>query len=429
MISEQEINIPAEPIDRDIFSHIERNLQPHLTNDAWPVRFVVTESDGQTFRCEVGTMSRSGLNRDRSLGSIFTFNPRSGKRDGEFISVFLVPTGIGAGIGGHSGDATPTAQLLATSSDVLITHPNVLNAADINEMSPNTLYVEGSVITQLLMGTVGLVPVRANRILAVIGTHEERVFVESAINMCNAARASAGINVSRALLLKEPLNMISEYSAAGRAVGTIEGFSALCSAIDQNLGEFDAIGISSKVTVSKDLHDRYFHDLSVVNPYGGVEAMLTHAISSIYGVPSAHAPMYEDWETWDQSAGIMDPRLAAEGVSVPFFFSVLKGLKRSPRIVPIEQNGHPYTDGLTAADIDCLVVPEACLGLPVMAAIVQDIPIILVRDSANLADNRIEALVKAGGRIHIAENYLEAAGIICALRGGIHLDQTPVPLV
>ena len=41
-------------------------------------------------------------------------------------------------------------------ADTLITHPNVVNGADINEMSENTLYVEGSVITRLLMGTAGL---------------------------------------------------------------------------------------------------------------------------------------------------------------------------------------------------------------------------------------------------------------------------------
>jgi len=41
------------------------------------------------------------------------------------------------------------------------THPNVVNGADINEMSDNTLYVEASVITRLMMEPrAGLTPVQ-----------------------------------------------------------------------------------------------------------------------------------------------------------------------------------------------------------------------------------------------------------------------------
>ena len=87
----------------------------------------------------------------------------------------LVPTGIGAVVGGHAGDAAPAARLLAACADLLITHPNVVNAADINEMTENTLYVEGSVITRLMMGTAGLAPRRSNRILTIIDDHEAAI--------------------------------------------------------------------------------------------------------------------------------------------------------------------------------------------------------------------------------------------------------------
>ena len=85
--------------------------------------------------------------------------------------MLVVPTGIDADIGGHAGDAGPAARLLAAASDRLITHPNVVNGADINEMPENTLYVEGSVLTRLMMGTAGLAPVRANRVLPLIQEH------------------------------------------------------------------------------------------------------------------------------------------------------------------------------------------------------------------------------------------------------------------
>ena len=112
------------------------------------------------------------------------------ERVAKFNVVFLIPTGIGAEIGGHAGDATPAARLIAETCDTLILHPNVVNASDINEMPTNSLYVEGSVITRLLMGTVGLAPVRSNRVLVILDGRGETIFVNAAINAVSAARAS-----------------------------------------------------------------------------------------------------------------------------------------------------------------------------------------------------------------------------------------------
>ena len=100
--------------------------------------------------------------------SIFRFQDRLIEDHSTFNVVMIVPTGIGAELGGHAGDATPAATLLASVCDTLITHPNVLNASDIVQVPANALYVEGSVIAQLMMGTVGLRRVRNNRLLVLI---------------------------------------------------------------------------------------------------------------------------------------------------------------------------------------------------------------------------------------------------------------------
>ena len=68
--------------------------------------------------------------------------------------VHIIPTGVGAEIGGHAGDGNPSAKLLASICDNLITHPNVVNASDINEMTENTLYVEGSMLVRFLEGEI-----------------------------------------------------------------------------------------------------------------------------------------------------------------------------------------------------------------------------------------------------------------------------------
>lgn len=42
-----------------------------------------------------------------------------------YCTVLIVPTGIGAAVGGCAGDALPVARAFAEGADCLITHPNV----------------------------------------------------------------------------------------------------------------------------------------------------------------------------------------------------------------------------------------------------------------------------------------------------------------
>ena len=57
---------------------------------------------------------------------------------------------------------------------------------------------------------------------------------------------------------------------------------------------------------------------------------MTHAVSSVMEVPTAHAPMMESDDIAAVDPGIVDARMAAEVISITFFQSVLKGLQRSP---------------------------------------------------------------------------------------------------
>ena len=43
-----------------------------------------------------------------------------------YTSVLIVPTGVGAAVGGFAGDALPVARTLAAVSDRVISHPNVI---------------------------------------------------------------------------------------------------------------------------------------------------------------------------------------------------------------------------------------------------------------------------------------------------------------
>jgi len=198
--------------------------------------------------------------------------------------------------------------------------------------------------------------------------------------------------------------------------------------LDEHRAEYDAVAISSVIDVPHDYHREYFDKRGqMVNPWGGVEAMLTHALSLRYDVPSAHAPMFESDEIANMDPGVVDPRMAAEAVSMTFLQCILKGLMRSPRIVTaLDAMRHPAA--ITAANISCLVIPDGCLGLPTLAALEQGIPVIAVRENANRMQNDLTALPWTAGQLHMVENYWEAAGVIAAMRAGIVPESVRRPL-
>ena len=401
-----------------LVAHLERTCVESLADDV-PVRFVVSSSSLRSYQCELAVVKRNVLRGRIPIASIFEFRQRVTQRPEKFNVVLIVPTGIGAEIGGHAGDAGPVARMLGEVSDTLVLHPNVVNASDLNEMPSNALYVEGSVLTRLLMGTVGLERIRSNRVLVVIDDHNDEIFVNAAVNAVNSARAAYGLSCPEVVCLDPPIRLKTEYSPSGRAAGQVERIEGLCDLLDKHNGSYDAVAISSVIDVPDLYHQEYFDAAgTMVNPWGGVEAMLTHTLSSMYNVPTAHSPMFESREIANMDPGIVDPRMAAEAVSTTFLQCTLKGLLRSPRIVT-DENAMNKSGIFTAADVSCLVLPDACLGLPTIAALEQNIPVIAVSENSNLMRNDLSALPWRTGQFHRVCNYWEAAGVIAAMRAGI----------
>jgi hypothetical protein len=427
LLTEQEIDIPAKKRNESLLGYFEEEVKEYLPADGVPVRFAVTQSNSRKYHCELGILT--GLGKACVSGpTIFEFERREVENTDKFNAVMLVPTGIGSEIGGHAGDAGPAARLLAGACDTLITHPNVVNASDINELPENGLYVEGSVISNLLMGTVGLEKVRANRVMLVIDKHKEKLISERTINAVSAARASLGLECPLVVEVEPPIRMMARYSTSGCAVGRVEGLEGVCEVMRRHKSEYDAVALASVIDVPMAYHTEYFEKQGeMVNPWGGVEAMFTHAITLLFGVPAAHSPMFESIEIANLNVGVVDPRMAAEAVSMCFLHCVLKGLHRSPRIVT-DKMVFTHPGVLTAADVSCVVMPDGCVGLPSLAALEQGIPVIAVRENKNRMKNKLEELPFAAGKLFIVENYLEAVGVMTALKAGVAPSAVRRPL-
>lgn len=315
------------------------------------------------------------------------------------IAVMIIPTGIGCAIGGHAGDATPAARLLGSVCDTLIVHPNVVNAADINEMPPNALYVEGSLLDCFLEGRFLLRPVMANRVLLVANPPLDSLVT----NVASAARMSAGIDVS-VLCLREPLRMVAEYEESGAAGGQVHGLESLLEQVKTQ--DFDALAVLTPIDVSRDVAERYFRH-GGVNPWGGVEAKVSRAIAEILRKPTAHAPFPNP--QLDDLQFECQPRAAAEFISWTASFCILKGLQKAPR---------PSDRGISVADVNCLVSPYGCHGRPHQACEGRGIPIIYVRENHTIYEIPVTGIV--------VENYWEAAGYLTATRIGIRPDSVRV---
>ena len=409
----------------DDFDAMRSEVARSLGAGEAPVRFAVTDSEKGVYECAVGVVSGG---RGPSPSDLFEFRRRGYESQAGFNVVFVAPTGIGAEIGGHSGDATPAAILMAQVADTLVTHPNVVNASDINELPANGMYVEGSVLTRLLMGTVGLRAVRSNRVLVALDASYNERYSRYSVNAVNAARAAYGLDCPEIIDIS-PLRVVGGYTRTGSASGTVDGLSELLDALEERRGSYDAAALASVVEVPAHYHLDYFTSGGeMVNPWGGVEALLTHAVSSMLDIPVAHSPMMESDDIAAVDPGLVDARMAAEVISITFLQSVLKGLQRAPAIVT-ERESFGRTDVLTAEDVSCLVTPVGCLGLPTLAALRQGIKVIAVEENRNLMRNDLSRLPWAPGQFYAARNYWEAAGIAAALKAGIdpHSVRRPLP--
>ena len=319
--------------------------------------------------------------------------------------VMIIPTGIGCRIGGDAGDATPAAKLLASVCNKLILHPNIVNASDINEMPSNSLYVEGSILDRFLEGSIELKEVYKNKILIAVNSPVQ----PETVNAVSAARVTIGADI-KIVELKTPLRMIGKFKN-GIATGDVIGWEELVEQVWQY--NFDALAIASVIEVSDEVSLKYF-DKGGVNPWGGVEAKASKLIASKLDMPVAHAPIEGlSKETQDKIFySIVKPEMAAEAVSNCFLHCVLKGLHKAPRI----------GKGLSVEDINVMVSPYGCWGRPHYACVEAGIPIIVVKENTCVLD------IKTASEVIEVENYLEAAGVVVAMKSGITIESIRRPL-
>jgi hypothetical protein len=411
----------------DWLSSIAPGFATRLAQHTYPLRFAVVDVTHDDVVLEATVLNYGAANTFAAqLGQAAITAPRrKAYQASPFGVVHIVPTGIRCEVGGFAGDACPATNLLAAVADVLVTHPNAVNASELNEMAPNVLYVEGKALDDFLLGHLGLLPVRSNR----IGTFVDPTgvaYIDDVINTLNAARAVKGIACETYTVLPQELGVHIAWSATGCAVGTVLHPEVILEAVEGLIAHgVQAVGGVSVIHgVTPDMFTKHLRG-DIPNPSGGVEAIITHLISAIFKIPAAHAPLpyYQNVKT----KSTLHPRTSAELISTPHYFCVLKGLHRAPRLVPLATLNDVPAHLISLNNVGAIITPADCLGgIPALAAEFSDIPLITVKENTTIL-HVTNDLMRMPNVIAV-NSYLEAAGVVVALREGIALESLRRPL-
>jgi hypothetical protein len=323
--------------------------------------------------------------------------------------VFIIPTGLGCSLGGDAA-FLPGVKLIAECCNDLIVNPNSVNASDINEMPSNCLYVEGSIIDRFFEGKINLRKTKTfNRILMVVNPPVR----PNNINAMNAGMWALGTSI-KMLTLNTPLRMKVEINKDGTAGGTYSGIDELVKQVEDYGFDFDALAIQTPIEYDKEIAEHYWLN-GGVNPWGGIEAIVSRIIAERINKPIAHAPPKDFYDSYLFDKQIVKKSMAPEVISNTYTFCILKGLHRAPK-VELDLSVRDESI-LTNKDFDFLVTPHGCFGRPHIACIENNIPIIVVKENTTCFSNLFEYPTKDG--IIFVNNYLEAAGVIMSMTAGV----------
>lgn len=348
----------------------------------------------------------------------------------DYTTVLIVPTGIGASIGGYAGDALPAARLLSSVTDTLITHPNVLNGALMYWPIPNALYVEGYALDQFCSSKLALKPLRkrSNKIGLLLDAAIPEDLRLRHLQAADAARATLGLDIPLHVVTSAPLHVTYAHTPSRFGLtaswGTLKDPNALVSAAThlRDAG-CDAIAIVTQFPDEDDEdHLAQYRAGNAVDAIAGAEAVISHLVTRHLRIPCAHAPSLSPLPV-DSS---VSPKSAAEELGYTFLSCVLVGLSRAPRLVPFAPQ-LSYTESsrdiLYSHDVDAIVVPANAFGGSAVMSIAAfpNTLVIAVRANQTALNVSPSSVGIDENRVIYANSYAEAAGLIAAHRAGISL--------
>ena len=263
------------------------------------------------------------------------------------IGAFIVPTGIGASIGGFAGDASKWARKISKKTK-LIVNPNVVNAACFSGINQNMFYVEVYTLDEFFKGRCFLQESFENKIGVVFEKSIPQEVLNVHINTINAVKTVYDLNILGYEVTGNFVGVDFFVDSSGISTGNVKDLHTVKVAAEKLIARgCNAIAIVCHFPEEQGAD--YANGIGV-DPVGGVEAIISHYISKELKVPCAHAPAFSDMTI---SSDIVDSRCAAEYITPTFLPCILLGLAQAPLI---------SSSGISVDDLNFLVVPYNALG-------------------------------------------------------------------
>lgn len=331
-----------------------------------------------------------------------------------YTVVLIIPSGIGASIGGYAGDALPLARSIASVCDRLISHPNVLNAANFYWNIPNSLYVEGFALDKFASLCWGLRPVRQNKIGIIFDQGIENDLLLRHLQVVDAARASLGLHISDYIITDTPLEVKLCLGESGASWGTITHIDSLFRAAEIliNQRKIEAIAVVTRFPEDLDetMSEKYRQG-NGVDPVAGAEAMISHLIVRKFQIPCAHAPAFSPLPL----NPTISPKSAAEELGYTFLPCVLVGLDKAPQIITTKER---FCQDIWADQVNMLIIPaSACGGSAILNLSHLGVKIIAVEENTTKMQVEPETIGIKAIRV---KSYIEALGMLVLDRAGIN---------
>lgn len=295
--------------------------------------------------------------------------------NGEKLGAFIVPTGIGASIGGFAGDASCYARKFAQISN-LIVNPNVVNAGGFSGITDNMFYVEGYSIDEFFKGNINLIQSKNNKIGIIFDNAIPQDVLNIHINTFRAVKCVYGVDILGYEITEQEVGVEFKMENNGISTGFVNNPKTMLEAAKKLLAKgCNAIAIVCLFAEPEDDNPDYANGIGT-DPVGGVEAILSHYISKELQIPCAHSPAFIDYQIYPE---LVDGKAASEYITPTFLPCILLGLSNAPMLSSF--------GGISIDNLDYLVMPYNSLGsTPVFEALKRNIPVLAVKENSTTLD-------------------------------------------
>ncbi len=313
------------------------------------------------------------------------------------LIAFIVPTGIGASVGGYAGDASLYAKMFTEDFNVIV-NPNVVNAACFSGITENMLYLEGWSLTKFIKGELNLIPSQNNKIGIIFDKGISRGILNVHLNTVKAVQTIYGCDIAGYEVTDEECSVKFYKTSNGISTGSVLNNKTLVEA-GKKLIKKGARALAVVCKFDEPPQDNYQYGEGV-DIVGGVEAVISHYLSRELNVPVVHAPAFENIEITQEE---VDAKSSAEYITPTFLPCLLLGLKNAPLFASVGDNSCIKSDYSTFCNIECitskdlkaLIMPYNSLGSSIVLNCINNgIKVIAIKENQSILNITKEIINK-----------------------------------